>query len=508
MSNLFNEASLVLVPSGYKSGKVYSEVPTNGDGDLTFTRASSATRVNSDGLIEKARTNLLQYSEEFDDAAWTKTNCTITANDAVSPDGYTNADKLVESSDVSAQTHQIRSSTTTIVTNQVYTYSIFAKSSGRGIQMRASRSDGSTFSTVNVDYDLTLGVVDSFFENNAEYVGSSIEDYGNGWYRCILQMRFTDPTNISQRMQVYTYNESTNSVNYIGNGTSGVFIWGAQLETGSTATEYIPTTNSARTTFAGITQDGTSASNVPRLDYSQGSCPSLLLEPQRTNTILRSQDLSNASWTKTNVTITQNAITSPIESFNSDAIVENSGTNTVFGFHAASRPSGLTIGTTYSVSFFAKKITRDWCYFDDFNAFQTPRVLVFFNLANGTVGTSQIGVLNPKMENYGNGWYRCSFQFVASSTLIDYRIASATSDNTVSYLGTIGQESISVTACQFEAGSYATSYIPTTSATVTRLADSCSKTGISSLIGQTEGTLYWEGRTISGVGTDLLIIGI
>jgi hypothetical protein len=435
---------------------------------------------------------LLQYSEEFDDAAWTKTNCTITANDAVSPDGYTNADKLVESSDVSAQTHQIRSSTTTIVTNQVYTYSIFAKSSGRGIQMRASRSDGSTFSTVNVDYDLTLGVVDSFFENNAEYVGSSIEDYGNGWYRCILQMRFTDPTNISQRMQVYTYNESTNSVNYIGNGTSGVFIWGAQLETGSTATEYIPTTNSARTTFAGITQDGTSASNVPRLDYSQGSCPSLLLEPQRTNTILRSQDLSNASWTKTNVTITQNAITSPIESFNSDAIVENSGTNTVFGFHAASRPSGLTIGTTYSVSFFAKKITRDWCYFDDFNAFQTPRVLVFFNLANGTVGTSQIGVLNPKMENYGNGWYRCSFQFVASSTLIDYRIASATSDNTVSYSGTIGQESISVTACQFEAGSYATSYIPTTSATVTRLADACFKYSISSLIGQTEGVLFFE----------------
>ena len=52
MSNLFNEASLVLVPSGYKAGKVYSQVPTNGDGDLTFTRASDATRVNSDGEIE------------------------------------------------------------------------------------------------------------------------------------------------------------------------------------------------------------------------------------------------------------------------------------------------------------------------------------------------------------------------------------------------------------------------------------------------------------------------
>jgi hypothetical protein len=65
MSNLFNEASLVLVPSGYKAGKVYSEVPTNGDGDLTFTRASSATRVNSDGEIEVVGSGVprLDYSQ-------------------------------------------------------------------------------------------------------------------------------------------------------------------------------------------------------------------------------------------------------------------------------------------------------------------------------------------------------------------------------------------------------------------------------------------------------------
>ena len=65
MSGLFNKASLVLVPSGYKAGKVYSQVPTDGGGDLTFTRASSATRVNSDGLIEKVRTNLFLNSNNF-----------------------------------------------------------------------------------------------------------------------------------------------------------------------------------------------------------------------------------------------------------------------------------------------------------------------------------------------------------------------------------------------------------------------------------------------------------
>jgi hypothetical protein len=486
MSGLFNQASLVLVPSGYKAGKVYSQVPTDGDGDLTFTRASSATRVNSDGLIEKARTNAITYSQDFSN--WILGQVNVTTSATANPlDGALNAQDITPTAILAVHRLLLVGG----VPNSLNTWSVYAKANGYNfITIVENNNTGA-----RVSFNLSSGVV------GTELAGGvgEIESLGNGWYRCSM----IHTTLSGTRFDIYV--TPTDSIaSYTADGTSGVILFGAQAETGSTATEYIPTTNSARTTFAGITQDGTSASNVPRLDYSQGSCPSLLLEPQRTNTILRSQDLSNASWTKTNVTITQNAITSPIESFNSDAIVENSGTNTVFGFHAASRPSGLTIGTTYSVSFFAKKITRDWCYFDDFNAFQTPRVLVFFNLANGTVGTSQIGVLNPKMENYGNGWYRCSFQFVASSTLIDYRIASATSDNTVSYSGTIGQESISVTACQFEAGSYATSYIPTTSATVTRLADACSKTGISSLIGQTEGVLYWEGVVLNQ--TDIVAI--
>lgn len=255
--------------------------------------------------------------------------------------------------------------------------------------------------------------------------------------------------------------------------------------------DVVRATTATRVNSAGLIESV--AINVPRLDYTNASCPSILLEPLRTNLVLQSQDLSNSSWTKTNTTITANSITSPIASFNSDSIVENSASNVVFGVHANARPSGLTLGTTYSVSFFAKKITRDFCYFNDFNAFQNPIVKVFFNLQTGLVGNTSAGVLNPKMENYGNGWYRCSFQFVATiSTSMDYRIAAATSGNTLTYSGTIGQQSISVTACQLEAGSNATSYIPTTTATVTRNADLINKAGVSSLIGQTEGTIYAE----------------
>ena len=73
MSNIYDKSSLVLIPSGTKTGKVYSQVPVSGDGDFTFTRSSAATRVNADGFIEKETQNLFRYSEEFNQgSAWSK----------------------------------------------------------------------------------------------------------------------------------------------------------------------------------------------------------------------------------------------------------------------------------------------------------------------------------------------------------------------------------------------------------------------------------------------------
>ena len=72
--NLLDQASLVMIPSGYKEDVVYSQIPTNGNGDLSFTRASNGTRINSAGLVEVCPWNLLTYSEQFDNAAWAKSN--------------------------------------------------------------------------------------------------------------------------------------------------------------------------------------------------------------------------------------------------------------------------------------------------------------------------------------------------------------------------------------------------------------------------------------------------
>src|SRR6056297_1427264 len=122
-----DKAKVILTPNGYKAGKNYSIKPTDGSGDFTMSRSTSKTRVNKDKVIESVgndvlpadysnadcpvlaiepqRTNLLQYSEEFNNAAWIKDNVTITPNDAVAPDGTTTADKLVE--DTSSSQHRI-----------------------------------------------------------------------------------------------------------------------------------------------------------------------------------------------------------------------------------------------------------------------------------------------------------------------------------------------------------------------------------------------------------------
>ena len=90
----FDDASLVMIPSGYKDQKVYSVKPLDGSGDLTFSRASSATRVASNGLIEKVRTNIILQSQDFTTTWSTNASPTITANTTVAPDGTTTADTI------------------------------------------------------------------------------------------------------------------------------------------------------------------------------------------------------------------------------------------------------------------------------------------------------------------------------------------------------------------------------------------------------------------------------
>jgi hypothetical protein len=431
----YDDASLIYYPSGYKAGTAYSLKPTDGSGDLTFTRASTATRVNEQGLIEGVRTNLLTYSEQFDNAAWSKINVTATANSTISPTGTLTADKLVENTENNQ--HRIDQTTTSAIgTNS---FSVYGKKDARdSLQLRVGTS--------GAFFDLTNGTI-----SGISGVTATIESLPNGWYRCSI-IRTSVVANEVVRLNLAIGINST----YLGDGTSGIYIWGAQLEASVQATEYIPTTTTA--VSVGM------LANVPRIDYTSG-CGKLLLEPQRTNTLLNSENLN--SWLKLDTSVTVNTTTSPNGTTNADTVTAT-GAGSLS--HLIYQNLAFTSGTAYSYSVFAKANTSNYIQLV-FAGNLIANSYANFDLSSGTITASAF--VTAKIEDYGNGWYRCSISATSAASTtnsqIIYLINSPTASRGQSFVQS--GESVYLWGGSFENGSYPTSYIPTTSTAVTRVAD-------------------------------------
>ena len=492
--SLLEQASLIVTPNAYKESKLYSVVPSDGTGDMTVVRATTATRVNESGLIEVVPKNLASYSEQFDNGVWAKSGATVTVNVTTSPDGTNNADKLIDNSTLAGHSFN---SATSMISGTTYTWSIFAKMSEiRYLTLRYV--SGGAFST---NYITTFDLLNGTATNSATLPASSflITSFGNGWYKCSISQA-ANATGTGT-YAAYLSKDGVAST-YTGNGTDGLFIYGAQLEQGSTATSYFPTTTRL---------------NIPRIDYTSGE-GAILVEGQRTNLALYSEQFDNAYWSKSGATVSANVTTSPDGTINADSLIES----VLNENHKIFRNiTSILASTPYSYSIKVKPNGRQWIFFSQFGLDNSR---IWFDVQNAQVGTisnasASTTYSNAKIETLTNGWVNISFTFTTTFTVFYNHIllASANGINTT-YLGD-GTSGVYLWGAQLEAGSYATSYIPTVASSVTRNADVISKTGISSLIGQTEGTLFFNGRinsnsssprniTLSdGTGANRVILG-
>jgi hypothetical protein len=432
---LYSAASLVLIPSGYKVSHLYAERPLDSNGDFTFTRASSATRVGPNGLIEKVRTNLALYSQDLSQTGTWFTSATTRVDSQTDPNGGTTASKFTATG---ANSNVIQ--TLTVSSGIPYTWSFYAK------------SDSAT--DVNIRLD----------NNNGNFVQANMA-LTTSW----------------QRFSITLNSNATTILCFLGGGLSFAtgevaYMAFAQLESGDIMTDYIATTTAAVSVGP--------VANLPRIDYTGGGCGKLLLEPQRTNVITFSEQFTNAIWDNSSaVTRSISGFVSPQGVLNAYDIIPT----TANANHTLRAPnlSGFTSGAVVSVSFFAKANGYKFIsVVGGFGSSSTPAVS--FNVEQGTI-TSGTGTI----EDYGNGWYRCSLPITLNATSL-FCVATILDNNQSGSFAGDGTSGISVYGFQIEVGSYSTSYIPTLGAASTRGADACIKTGIASLIGQSEGTIFLD----------------
>lgn len=502
------------------------------DSRITFSRSSTGTYFDSTGtlqsaatnearfdhgpttgeslglLVEEARTNGQTNSERFDNSTWGKGNGVIVLPESgLAPDNTWTAEKLIP---VNGNRFTALSGSASYVNGTTYSFSVFVKKAGARYAAVAFGGGNQAVSGLTIDLDTGVGTV--FVRSGyIPILSSGVQALPNGWYRIHAVATRGNFWDDQIRIYASTSNIDGGTVDIItGDGSSGVLIWGAQLEAGSFPTSYIPTpaTFTSRSTTAtyydasGTIQ--TAGINVARdaayLPDENGVMrpAGLLLEAAGTNLITHSEDFN--TWIKNGLTgVTTNTTAAPDGTITADKLVENASN----GRHETYRQSiPNTPAGTYTFSVFAKAAERSVLQLV-LNSTGNPGAN--FNLSSGIVSLENNAT--GKIEKLDNGWYKCSVTGSNSnSTLAAVYCSMKVDDQSAmyeTYLGD-GTSGLFLWGAQLEASSYPTSYIPTTSSTVTRAADVSSSstvtrsadvaqitgTNFSSWYNQSEGTAF------------------
>ena len=466
----------VVETGGYSSNKTdYDDLPSldldfagnkslddniSGDNLITFTRTSPATYVDSEGIIRTAGANLFAYSEEFNNT-WFGNEVTINPNVAIAPNGSNTADELVPSTNNNA--HYIyKNVLNSISKNTFYTQSIYAKANGYDTLEVYTNSIYNSFVFGYTKFDLTNGKI--IFNTGGTSKTASIKDVGNGWYRCSVT-DITTSSVTSGSMRTYWYvNQSTS---YAGDGTSSIYLWGAQLEEGSSVSDYVKTTNTLN--------------YIPRYDHDPetGECLGLLIEDSRTNNILSSAfqtfdfpygyfgispqvSLVNNRGVAPDGTFTASLYEQIAACSNNQSRVSvnptlngnfDSNSQYYFSYFAKLQEPSTTNKVGFSFS------TANFSYTSATTANYLAARFVFSNSGEITSVETAYSDPNSLYEKYANGWYRISIPIYSGSVQTNAAgVNISIGDELGLSPGTYGKFLI-WGAC-IEKGTFTTSYIP------------------------------------------------
>jgi hypothetical protein len=367
---------------------------------ITFSRGSNATVTGPNGLIQWAPSNLVLNSQDLEAATWTKNSSSATANNATAPDGTQTADTWIPTS--SGNTAGVRLiQTVTTPVGFVQTASVYVKSAGkRWVYMTTPAALSPAH---NCWFDVQNGVVGTM---GGAVLAATITPAGSGWFRITT----TSATTLSSNYIFLSTPDADNSDVVTANGT-GIQIWGAQVELGSTATTY----------------NNTSVRNL--LGFSEA--------------------FDNAGWSKSRASIVTGAQANPVNGlFNAQKLMEDT---TASNTHLVQLSAG-TVGTPETLSIYAKPAGRSWIRLQ-----MGSNATAYFDVANGVVGANTN--CTPTITAIGNGWYRCAVSS-ARPTNGNNIIYLANADNGLTYTGD-GNSGVYIYGAQLSNSASLDPYAPT-----------------------------------------------